>query len=197
MRIILISGTAGSGKDTVGGILQENFEADGYKVLVTHFADLVKYVSANFCGWNGVKDIAGRSVLQKVGTDIVRKWNEDYWVDFLIDMLSLFGHRYDYVLIPDARFPNEVSKIKEKWPDTIHLRVERAKFKTHLTDEQLRHESETALTSVMPDIWVHNDGDLVDLVDTLSDFVATHKPDDQFDGQISIQEWLEVKEQEK
>lgn len=190
MRIILISGSAGSGKDTVGEILRDAYEGDGYRVLVTHFADLVKYVATNFCGWNGVKDIAGRSVLQNVGTDIVRKWNEDYWVDFLVDMLSLFGSRYDYVLIPDARFPNEVSKIKEKWPDTIHLRVERRHFKTHLTDEQLRHESETALSSVMPDIWVHNDGDLVDLVDTLSDFVAEHKPEDQLDGQISIDEWL-------
>lgn len=191
MRIILISGAAGSGKDTVGEILRDAYEGDGYRVLVTHFADLVKYVSTNFCGWNGVKDIAGRSILQKVGTDIVRSWNEDYWVDFLIDMLGLFGGRYDYVLIPDTRFPNEVSKIKEKWPDTIHLRVERHNYKTHLTEEQQHHASETALGAVMPDIWVKNDGDLVDLVETLVDFVATQKSGDQLDGQISINEWLD------
>ena len=196
MRIILISGTAGSGKDTVGEILKENYESDGYKVLITHFADLVKYVSANFYGWNGVKDIHGRSVLQKVGTDIIRKWNEDYWVDFLIDMLTLFGYRYDYVLIPDARFPNEVSKIKEKWPETIHLRVERGHYKTHLTEEQQKHESETALSVVMPDVWVQNDGDLASLVDTLGDFMATHGSDDQLDGQISMEDWFELKETE-
>lgn len=190
LRIILISGSAGSGKDTAGEILRENFEADGYKVLVTHFADLVKYVAANFYGWNGVKDIHGRSVLQFVGTDIVRKWKEDYWVDFLIDMLRLFGYSYDYVLIPDARFPNEVSKIKETWPDTIHLRVERAAFKTHLTDEQLMHESETALARVMPDFWVHNDGDLTDLTDVLNDFVAERKAEEEIRGQISIDEWM-------
>lgn len=190
MRIILISGSAGSGKDTVGEILRDAYEGDGYKVLITHFADLVKYVAGNFYDWNGVKDIHGRSILQKVGTDIVRKWNEDYWVDFLIDMLSLFGGRYDFVLIPDARFPNEVAKIKEKWPDTIHLRVERHNFKTHLTEEQQRHASETALGSVMPDIWVKNDGDLVDLAGVLSDFVATQKQENQLDGQISIGEWM-------
>lgn len=192
MRIILISGTAGSGKDTVGEILRDAYEGDGYRVLTTHFADLVKYVSANFCGWNGVKDIAGRSILQKVGTDIVRKWNEDYWVDFLIDMLGLFGGQYDYVLIPDARFPNEVSKIKEKWPNTIHLRVERHNYKTHLTEEQQHHASETALETVMPDVWIKNDGDLIDLVDTMNYFIANYKSEDQLDGQISIEEWLKT-----
>lgn len=192
MRIILISGTAGSGKDTVGGILRDAYEGDGFKVLITHFADLVKYVCANFYGWNSVKDIHGRSILQKVGTDIVRKWKEDYWVDFLIDMLSLFGHMYDYVIIPDARFPNEVSKIKEKWPDTIHLRIERHNFQSHLTEEQQRHSSETALGSVMPDVWIKNDGDLVDLVDLLNDFVVENKSEEQLEGQISIDEWLET-----
>lgn len=192
MRIILISGAAGSGKDTVGEILRDAYEGDGKKVLVTHFADLVKHVAANFYGWNGVKDIHGRSVLQKVGTDIVRRWKEDYWVDFLIDMLELFGGRYDYVIIPDARFPNEVSKIKEKWPDTIHLRVERKKFQTHLTEEQLRHASETALESVMPDVWIHNDGDLGDLIDILDDFVTIHGQDDQLEGQVSIDEWMKT-----
>ena len=190
LKIILISGTAGSGKDTAAEFLQEKFAKEGYKVLITHFADLVKYVAENFCELNGVKDIHGRSVLQKVGTDIVRKWNEDYWVDFIIDMLSLFGGRYDYVLIPDARFPNEVSKIKEKWPDAIHLRVERREFKTHLTEEQQHHASETALSSVMPDIWVHNDGNLADLTTTLNGFAELYKQNEQLEGQISMEEWL-------
>ena len=128
--------------------------------------------------------------MQTVGTDIVRRWNEDYWVDFIIDMLSLFGCQYDYVLIPDARFPNEVSKIKEKWPDTIHLRVERKQYQTHLTEEQKHHVSETALSSVMPDIWIHNDGDMSDLMTALNGFSTMYKPEEQFDDQISIEEWM-------
>ena len=190
LKIILISGAAGSGKDTVAGFLQEKFTKEGYRVLITHFADLVKHVAQSFCGWNGIKDIHGRSVLQIVGTDIVRRWDEDYWVNFIIDMLTLFGGQYDYVLIPDARFPNEVSKIKEKWPDTIHLRVDRKQFKTHLTEEQQHHASETALSSIMPDIWIHNDGDLADLTTMLNDFSTMYKVEDKSDDQISIEEWM-------
>lgn len=46
---------------------------DEYRVLVTHFGDLVKYVCEKFFDWDGVKDESGRSLLQYVGTNKVRK----------------------------------------------------------------------------------------------------------------------------
>lgn len=197
MRIVLISGPAGSGKDAVGEILRDLMEKNGEKVLVTHYADLIKHVAASFCGWNGVKDIAGRTILQTVGADVVRNWNEDYWVDFLVNMLTLFGDRYRYVLIPDARFPNEISKIREKWPDTVHLRVERPGFKSHLTEKQQNHITETALNGVRPDVLIQNDGSLEDLTAKTQDFYARLAGDDllrgipeRLDGQITMAEWM-------
>ena len=46
MRVIVISGKAQNGKDTTAGFLKEALEADGYSVLIAHYGDLVKYVSA-------------------------------------------------------------------------------------------------------------------------------------------------------
>ena len=68
MKIINISGKAMAGKDTCALILKEKLESKNKKVLITHFADLVKYVSKQFFNWNGIKDEQGRTILQRIGT---------------------------------------------------------------------------------------------------------------------------------
>ena len=162
MKVILISGHAGSGKDTCAEILKGRLMHGGHSVLVCHYADLVKYICTAFFHWNGLKDGHGRSLLQRVGTDVVRARKPDYWVDFIIDMLTFFGGEWDYVLIPDTRFPNEVERIKEHF-NAVHVRVERRNFQSHLTAEQRSHPSETALDFYPYDIRIENDGDLTAL----------------------------------
>lgn len=87
MQIISISGKAQHGKDTTASYLKESLERRGKKVLITHYGDLVKYVCAAFLGWDGKKDEAGRSLLQRVGTEYVRSKDKDYWVRFVQFML--------------------------------------------------------------------------------------------------------------
>ena len=159
MKVILISGHAQNGKDTCAAILKGRLIHEGYRVLVCHYADLVKYICTTFFHWNGLKDHQGRALLQHIGTDVIRERQPDYWVNFIIDMLTFFGDEWDYVIIPDTRFPNEVERIKEKF-DAVHLRVERKHFKSPLSAEQQNHPSETALDDCEPDALIHNDGDL-------------------------------------
>lgn len=158
MKVIVISGTAGAGKDTVGGIIKEKIEALGKTALITHYADLLKYMCRQFFGWDGQKDECGRSLIQYVGTDVVRKQNENYWVDFIISVISLFPNEWDYVIIPDCRFPNEISRLKEFGFDVVHIRVIRPGFENGLTSEQRAHASETSLDDVKPDYTVMNVG---------------------------------------
>jgi len=163
MRVIVISGKAQHGKDTTAEMLKKCLEDKGRKVLITHYADLLKYICQNFFGWDGRKDDAGRQILQKVGTDIIRQKRPDFWVDFIIDILDLFPGEWDYVLIPDCRFPNEIDRLKEAGFDLIHIRVVRDNFESPLTPEQQAHPSETALDDVIPDCCIHNRGTLQDL----------------------------------
>lgn len=142
MIVIPISGKAGHGKDTLAGYMKTVFENHGKKVLVTHYGDLVKYICRMFFGWDGQKDEAGRTLLQYVGTDIVRAQSPDYWVTFIKDMLTFFSDQWDYVLIPDTRFPNEVDCLSPLY--VLHIRIYRPGF-SMLTEEQQKHPSETAL----------------------------------------------------
>lgn len=163
MKVILISGKARHGKDTTATFLKDALEADGNSVLIAHYGDLVKYVCKTFFGWNGEKDEKGRTLLQKVGTDAIRAKRPDYWVSFLSDILSFFPNEWDYVLIPDCRFPNEVDHIKNAGFDTVYLRVVRDGFMSPLTPEQQAHPSETALDNVRADYYITNNGSLKDL----------------------------------
>lgn len=158
MKIICISGKAQHGKDTTAGILKELLEVNHKTVLVAHYGDLVKYVCSTFFGWDGVKDEYGRTLLQRVGTDIIRNQQPNYWVAFIADILRFFYDEWDYVLIPDARFPNEIDYLKDAGLDVIHVRVRRDGFISPLTKEQQQHPSETALDFVEPDHFLINDG---------------------------------------
>lgn len=172
MKIFCISGKAQHGKDTSANMLKKMLEADGNRVLICHYGDLVKYICKTFFGWNGEKDVTGRTLLQRIGTDVIRRQKPDYWVSFIADILKFFDGEWDYVLVPDSRFPNEVNHLKKEGFDVKHLRVIRQHFISPLTPEQQRHPSETALDDVMPDHYINNYGTLNDLQNTLSKLIT-------------------------
>ncbi len=171
MKVILISGKAQHGKDTTAKIMKEEFETHGDKVLIAHYADLVKYICRSFFNWNGKKDEYGRHLLQYVGTDVIRKEKPDYWVDFLSDILRFFPDEWDVVVIPDTRFPNEIDRMREAGLPVTHVRVLRSGFASPLTEEQQNHPSETALDHVEPDSWISNAGNMGDLVAAVQEWL--------------------------
>ena len=170
MKIIFISGKAQHGKDTTAAFLKEALERNDRRVLICHYGDLVKYICKTFFGWDGKKDAAGRSLLQRVGTDVIRAQDEDYWVRFILSVLGFFPKEWDYVLIPDCRFPNEVRLPRFIPFNTIHIRVVRPDFDNGLTPAQQAHISETALDNTEPDFVFHNSNSLEALREALEMF---------------------------
>lgn len=156
MKIICISGKAQHGKDTSAELLNHMLQNHGKRTVIMHYADLLKYICEKYFGWNGLKDAAGRTLLQKVGTDIVRKRAPDYWVNHLVKLIDVFYDVWDYVIIPDTRFPNEIDTWKESGYDVVHVRIDRPYFNSPLDAEQQQHPSETALDNVAPDWWITN-----------------------------------------
>lgn len=160
MKVILISGKGMAGKDSTANILKEYYEKQGKKVLITHYADLLKYICKTYFGWNGKKDEFGRGLLQRIGTDEIRKIYPDYWVRFVYEMLSFFNNEWDYVLIPDCRFPNEIVYFKNGSFDTTTIRVNRLNFISLLTPEQRQHPSEIALDNYTFDYIINSESGL-------------------------------------
>ena len=169
--VILLSGKSGSGKDFIANIMKQQLEENGNKVLVTHYADLLKYILKTFFNWDGQKDEKGRALLQRVGTDVIRRQEPDYWVNFVSQMISFFYNEWDYILIPDARFPNEIEVIKNNHNvNTITIRIHRPNYKSKLTLKQQQHPSETSLDNYKFDYYFNNTG-TDDVNDAIKEFV--------------------------
>lgn len=159
MKIILISGHAQNGKDQTGIYLSDILEKEGYRVLTLHYADFLKHFLQKYLNWNGQKDSNGRTLLQKWGTDVVRKNNPNTWVDMMISLLKGIMTEYDYIIIPDTRFPNEIERVKEIF-ETITVRIERPNFDSGLSEEQKNHISEIALDKTKFNVTIVNSQDL-------------------------------------
>ena len=153
MEVLLLSGKSGSGKDTLANIMAQKLEDAGCRTLILHFADLVKYYCKAYFNWNGEKDEEGRSLLQKVGTTIMRGFDENYWTKIIGEFLAAVTpyEEFDCAFIPDARFPNEIEVVQDYNPQAITIRIERYNkygapyTNPNFTDEQLNHASEVSL----------------------------------------------------
>lgn len=145
MKIILVSGKARSGKDSFAKEVSAILKSRNQKVLVAHYAGLLKYICKEFFDWNGKKDETGRTLLQKVGTEGFRKKNPEYWVKFIKDIINVFPNEWDYVIIPDCRFKNEIESWKKDGYNIFTVRMERLDYQSQLTEEQQNHQSEVDL----------------------------------------------------
>ena len=171
MKVILISGKAQNGKDTTAAIMKDYLESMyNRRVLVAHYADLLKYICKTFFGWDGQKDDRGRTLLQHVGTDVIRKRDPSFWSKFLVRICTMFDDYWDYIIIPDTRFPNEISDWRLFGFKVMHICVVRPNFDNGLSDEQKSHTSETALDNIKADFYLQNDGTLDDLKEKIINF---------------------------
>lgn len=168
--VIPIAGKARAGKGSVADILKERLEAVKLRVLIINYGDYLKFASSAYFGWNGEKDEEGRSLLQKIGTDIARKRSPDFWADIVIKFISVFSPDFDVFLIPDTRFPNEIIKHTEP---IFSIRVHRTDFESELTEEQKSHLSETALDNWNFDLEIFSKSGLDYLSNAVDENIGT------------------------
>ena len=160
----LVPGKSGSGKDMMAQFMKEELAKHGQKALVIHFADAVKWFCRDFLDWDGKKDEVGRTLLQMVGTDIVRAKHPNFWTGIVVGLIQAFEptSNFDVAIVPDARFPNEVDISLENLKNCVSIRIERTEngepwINPVLTEEQRNHPSETSLDCFAFDYVVHND----------------------------------------
>jgi hypothetical protein len=144
-KVILISGKGQHGKDSTGNILKEKLNG---KTLILHNADYLKYIAKEYMGWNGKKDDVGRTLLQTLGTEKIRVGMNRplFWVEKSCDIIDILSKDFDYFIICDVRFKNEIYLPQARFPDkVISIRVERLNFDNGLSVEQKQHSSEIDL----------------------------------------------------
>ena len=171
--IFLISGKAGHGKNEVAAALSDQLMRDGYTVLNIAFADMVKQCLKLYYDWDGNKDVAGRAMLQRLGTEQLRKHFPTFWADFVAKFIAATKEDWMYVVISDWRFVNEFETIADYNDNIVTVRVNRynedgSEYENpNLTNEQKHHISETELDEFAFNYIITNNGTLEDLKDNV------------------------------
>lgn len=162
---IILSGKSGSGKDQVANFIKEEMAKHGKKVLIIHYADAVKWFCRDFLDWDGKKDEVGRTLLQTVGTNIVRAKHPNFWTGIVVGLIQAWEpySNFDIAVIPDARFPNEVDISLQELSNSVSVRIERKNedgtpwINPLLTEDQHNHPSETSLDCYAFDYIIQNE----------------------------------------
>ena len=162
MKIFLVSGKARHGKDTIGNFIEEYCKENHITVCRTQIAKYLKMYIKDYFGWDGSEETKPRTLLQELGTDVIRgKMNKPYFfANRTVEDLEILSNFFDVAVITDIRVPLEIESIKEKFNDVVVIKVERINYESEMTKEQQNHKIENSMND-------YNDYDYILTNDTL------------------------------
>ena len=163
--IYFISGKARHGKDTVGLYLKEFYEMDNKKVITCAYANYLKEYAKKISDWDGNEDTKPRSLLQELGTNIIRnKIDNEFFIKRIIGDIKVYSYYCDVITISDARLPLEMDSIASEFNNVYKISVERPNFNNNLNNTEKKHITEVALDNYDDyDYKLVNDGTIEDL----------------------------------
>ena len=140
--IYIICGKARSGKDTAVDILKDYYNSKNLKTIELKYTFYLRKYTKNITGWDGSEENKPRSFMQEIGT-VIRDYDNKYFSRRMLEDIFIYQNYYDIILIDDTRMVNEITAIKEKYPNSVSILLER---KTEeLTNTEKNHITETAL----------------------------------------------------
>ncbi len=141
MKIFLISGKAGSGKNEVANILKKELK----NAVITGFSKYIKLFALEYTDWDGRDLTKPREFLQTMG-DELRKINQNFLTNRLLEDFKVYERTFSYVIISDVRLIYELEYIKKNSPySIITIRVNASESKRDLKDKEKNHHTEIEL----------------------------------------------------
>lgn len=163
--IFIISGKANSGKDTTCELINNYIKIKGKKSINLQFSSYIKHYAKVISGWDGSEESKPRALLQKLGTEIIRdKIDNNFFIKRIIGDINVYSYYFDAITISDARLPEEIESIKNKFNNVYKIKIERPNFSNNLNIEEQKHITEIALDNYNDyNIVITNDGSIEDL----------------------------------
>lgn len=168
--VIGLCGSAGSGKSTVGGILQNFLEFE-----LIAFSDPI-YAAVSAATGVSIRNLRDRSkkekaidgvgksprqLMQTLGTEWGRDYvNKNIWIDQAVKKCKQFCDEGKNVVIVDVRFENEVNAIKQF--DNSHIWKVESSFKSRKGTPHV-HSSEIGISPDSIDKVIENNESIFEL----------------------------------
>ena len=147
--IILIAGRARSGKSILAEYLKKEYEKQNKKVIISPYTKYLKGYIEKITDKIIDEENKPRDLLQQISSKIIKeKLNKpDFFINRQIEDIEIYSFFADVILIPDVRFPDEITTIKEKFSNVISIGVIRENYVSPLTKEQREDITEIALNN--------------------------------------------------
>lgn len=157
MKVYIIGGKAGCGKNTTANYIKEYYETLGKTCTITELSKYIKLFAYEIKNWDGKRETKPRSFLQEVGTAIRHElYDEDFLINRLLEDLKIYEKFVDVVIIADARFPREIEVMKKNC-NAITIEIINEFNDYELTGKEKLHETENALNNYNNfDYIIHN-----------------------------------------
>ena len=144
MKIFVVGGKTGSGKNEVAKMIAEFYTYKLQNCVITEFSKYIKLFAKELTSWDGVSAKKPRGFLQSFGAKI-RKYDERFLTRRMIEDISLYEGEVDVVIICDARMPLEFEDMKENFDDVTSILVINQFAPSKLTLEEQSDITERAL----------------------------------------------------
>jgi len=163
-KIFIISGKARSGKNEISKIIEKSYS--NKKCITISFGYYIKDYAKRISDWDGSEETKPRELLQHLGIELVRnKIDKRLFIDRILQDIEIFSYFYDIIVISDVRLLDEITVLKENYPDSVSIRVIRNNYENNLTEEQKNHLNETDLDEYTNfDHIIENDKNLEDKI---------------------------------
>lgn len=170
-KIFLISGKARSGKGEISNIIENYYKEK--KCITISFAYYLKDYVKRMTDWDGSEDTKPRELLQQIGIELIKnKIDDKLLINRILQDIEVFSYFYDIIIISDARLIDEIESIKEKYKDSILIRVIREES-NDLTKDEKNHITETALDNYNNFDYIVSNDNYNDLINQVEDILRS------------------------
>ena len=146
IKLFILSGKARSGKDTVAKIIEDYYKDK--KAITISFGHYIKDYAKRVSDWDGREETKPRELLQQLGIELVKnKIDDKLFINRILEDIEVFSYFYDIIIIDDARLLDEIITLKEKFKDSVLIRVKRIDYTNDLTESENNHKTEVDLDS--------------------------------------------------
>jgi len=165
-KIIVINGSAQSGKDTlveiVRNILNKEITIKNINVISISSVDTIKEIASQL-GWNGEKNNHSRKFLSDL-KDCWTNYNNGPFMD-IAEKINKLDSDKDWLIYVHIREYCEIQKMISKYPDTITLLV------TRNNTESFNNHADQNVRDCSYNYIIENNGSLNHLKNTVETFL--------------------------
>lgn len=159
MKVILIAGSAGSGKSHLGEKLVEYAKLKNLNALQTEYSKYIKMYAKEILGYDGNREKKPREFLQDTGSFIREELKDQtFFIRRMLEDFRIYERYFDIVVISDVRLLREIEDLLESPYDVTTVLVRNENSQKNLTEEEKNHITENEFRQYLDyDYIVKND----------------------------------------